>query len=208
MRCTLPGAYDIPRLTAQEINAFHLDWRNRWYGGLPSCPRLVATSQSRADWKQVSTLDCGFPAAKILMLPFVEHPLYAIWQDTLAPKVRDILDRVVEGRVCLDVVGIGDQEETECVGVCDPGVMVIWIGVPPNSLTEEDGASVVEECKGISKDARLEDVAVEIRETLNDDLGITLIEPDAIPYTSEQGIEDSAKASYKTADNSPPYEKW
>jgi uncharacterized protein YozE (UPF0346 family) len=176
----MPDYHNFPNLTKAQLNEDRrkpYNWRDRWYYGIRSRPMCVATSESRVGWKRLSSLDCGFPSRKYILIPSRDHPLHAIWSSDIAPKIRDILDKLTTGQICLDVVRICDQEEE-----IETAVMVIWIGVLPDSLSEEEGIEVVEECKGVLDERGLEDVNIGIRETHVCLLGLDLMDPNTLDY--------------------------
>jgi hypothetical protein len=134
-------------------------WRERYYAGLPSHPRCVATTQSLSTWPQQSSTDITYPSKKYIAPPPRGHPLLAVWP-TVAPNICNELDRVSSGSACVDVVRIcqvGVEEEK--------GPVIIWLGCAPGAISDEEGDILVRRCKGMVARDGVQDVEVELRET-------------------------------------------
>ncbi|KAH9942017.1 hypothetical protein B0H21DRAFT_696572, partial [Amylocystis lapponica] len=96
------------------------------------------------------------------------HPLAAVWEDNLAPRVLDILDSKGVQWTSMDAARIGVEEEYFA-----PVQVVIWIGIKPDTLSGEDGLAVAKECKQVLVDDNILDVEVEARVSLIDGAGTT-----------------------------------
>jgi len=126
-----------------------------YYSGLPSNPRLVSrTSTSR--WTAPCWPD-AYNKPKELR-PVGMHPIVDIWEDHLSRKLVQCLDSKQVSWTSIDIVRIGYAGES-----FPP--LILWIGVEPDSLSLEDGATVAYSCHQILVESRITDVDVEIRES-------------------------------------------
>ena len=124
-----------------------------YYYGLPSKPVLVARTGS-TPW-EVPTGPWAFPPKKQLGI-VGNHEISEIWH-ALGPRVRDILDNGPVQWTGIDVVRIGNVEG-------DPGPVVVWIGIKPDSQVSYDvhhGAAA--RCKELLMVHDIKDVEVEMR---------------------------------------------
>ncbi|KZV62420.1 hypothetical protein PENSPDRAFT_658128 [Peniophora sp. CONT] len=124
-----------------------------YYFGLSSQPILVARS-STTEWKPPT----GPESAKRLSPPPGNHPIGS--KPALTPEIINYLDSKSVKWTSIDIVKIG------CVEEHDDAPVVYWIGVLPGSLSREDGRDVVLECLNILTKHDIEDVEVEIRESI------------------------------------------
>ncbi|CAD6591314.1 MAG: hypothetical protein TREMPRED_006069, partial [Tremellales sp. Tagirdzhanova-0007] len=96
-----------------EGGGFHTNY----YSGLPSCPRLIASSDSSDRHAGFS----GHAPFKALFPVSGGHALVSVWEDLVAPAVIKILDTHLEEQAtCVDVVRIGYDDVSAPV--------VVWIG--------------------------------------------------------------------------------
>ena len=130
------------------------DFRAReYYSGLPSCPKLVASSDSS---DRAGGYSGHAPPKHIYVVPST-HKLVKMWEDVICPAVLKVLDELLNDEAtCVDVVRIGFDEVTAPV--------VIWIGAIP-STSPQLGSSVVDACLSVLDHFAIQDVRVEVRET-------------------------------------------
>ena len=127
-----------------------------YYAGLPSRPILIARS-SITPWTPPPSLE-AYAELKELR-PVGQHPISAIWERDLAPEVHAYLaDQMVQW-TSADIVRIGQASKRSLP-------VVLWIGVQPRSLSGEDGHAVVVELQRRLRKRNLDDVEVEIRESV------------------------------------------
>jgi len=125
-----------------------------FYYGLPSRPLLVARSSTNV-W---SVQPEAYPTPKGLR-PVGLHPLQEIWEATVGPAICDYLDSKKVKWTSVDTVRIGHEG--------DPSPpAIVWIGVFPDSLSAEDGIKIATHCKSILFTHGIDDVHVEIRESI------------------------------------------
>ncbi|KAH9016270.1 hypothetical protein EDB85DRAFT_1872602 [Lactarius pseudohatsudake] len=86
------------------------------------------------------------------------HEITNVWED-LAPKVIAILDAKGVNFITMDVLRFGYEDEPS-------GNPVIWIGVTPNSVSYEVGIDAALQCKELLSENGLDDVEIEIHETV------------------------------------------
>ncbi|TDL24745.1 hypothetical protein BD410DRAFT_813675 [Rickenella mellea] len=120
--------------------------REFYYKGLPSYPALVA--RTGTPWKP-STGSWAYSQRKDLRV-VGNHAL---------KEVHALLDSKEVKWTSTDVVRIGDVEESSTP-------VVLWIGVIPASLSNEEGRVVALKCHGLFEDYGITDVDVEIRESV------------------------------------------
>lgn len=120
-----------------------------YYRGLPPSPPLVARS---------STTPLEESTVKELR-PVGNYAIKEIWEGSFSLKLFDILDSVKVQWTSIDLVRIGNIEETFAP-------VVVWIGVRPASLSGYDGLDVASKCKKLLLEHDIADVDVEIRESL------------------------------------------
>ena len=88
------------------------------------------------------------------------HPLREIWEAVVGSAIVDYLDSEKVKWTSLDPVRIG------YASVAPPHPVIVWIGVVPGSLSAEDGVEVATHCKDILAAHDINDVHVEIRESM------------------------------------------
>ena len=139
-----------------------------YYVGLPSCPILVARS-SVAPWEPPTGPEAYHERKELR--PVGQHPISTIWAHDLAPEVHAYLaDQKVQW-TSTELVRIGKATER-------PLPVVLWIGVQPKSLSGEDGHIVAAELQRRLQERGLDDVEVEIRESVvTRSAGPPLLEP-------------------------------
>ncbi|KAI1787627.1 hypothetical protein LXA43DRAFT_895905, partial [Ganoderma leucocontextum] len=103
--------------------------------------------------------------------PVFDHRIATVWDD-LGPKVPDYLDSVGVKWTSVDVVRFAKVGE-------DPGPVVLWIGVKPQSLSREDARAAAVGCLGLLKEFEIADVDVEFRESVFTRLGGPKLSNDA-----------------------------
>lgn len=127
-----------------------------YYYGLPSTPKLVART-STTPWKAPSGPG-AYHRAKELR-PVGNHALQDVWEDNLALKLHALLESKKVKWTSTDVVRIGYADESSAP-------VILWIGVMPASLSDDDGAVVASQCRELLKEYNIDDVEVEIRESV------------------------------------------
>ncbi|KAK0497222.1 hypothetical protein EDD18DRAFT_1161168 [Armillaria luteobubalina] len=129
-----------------------------YYTGLPSAPVLVARSSTNP-W-ELPTGPEAYQQPKELR-PVGNHaPAFMeAWQGDLAPELFALLDSMKVKWTSTDVVRIGYAEEYSAP-------VVLWIGVTPASLSGDDGVVAVSKCQELLKEHNIDDVEVEIRESV------------------------------------------
>lgn len=109
-----------------------------YYHGLPSAPRLVARTGT-TPWEAPTGPKASWKCKELR--PVYEHALR----------------KALEGSI--DILRIGYDGERSAP-------VVFWIGVTPGSLSGDDGVIVVSECQELLKEYNINDVEVEIRESV------------------------------------------
>ena len=127
-----------------------------YYYGIPSQPRLVARSSTDV-WAEPTGPEAYLVPKE--SRPIGSHPLREIWGAVVGPAIVDYLDSKEVKWTSLDPIRMG------YAGVPSPPV-ILWIGVVPGSLSAEDGVEVATHCKGILSAHDINDVHVEIRESV------------------------------------------
>ncbi|KAI0046760.1 hypothetical protein FA95DRAFT_1465730, partial [Auriscalpium vulgare] len=145
-----------------------------YYTGLPSRPVLIArTGSDRVPFK-VPTGPWAYTRSKELRT-VGNHNIRFFWEDNLALKVHEILDRKGVEWTSTDVFRIGYTEDSS-------SSVVLWIGVKPKSLTYHIGIDAAIKCKDLLLEYNIDDVDVEIREAEVMRLtGPRLFQPDLSP---------------------------
>ena len=130
-----------------------------YYAGLPSSPTLVARiSTTDTPW-EAPTGPEAYTRRKELS-GVGNHPIRDAWEEGgLGVKVYTLLDAMNVKWSSIDIVRIGYSEESFAP-------VVLWIGVNPASLSGVDGVVVVHKCREILEENCINDVDVEIRETI------------------------------------------
>lgn len=191
---TLSGPTYAPPIQMTEVLA------NFYYKGLPSRPRLVATTRSGPI--RVRTGPEAYTIWKELR-PLGDHPLARVWEDDLAFELHHVLNSRNVNWTSTDVVRIADVDIEEPFNF-----IAIWIGVEPGSLDFDDGVVVALKCREVLDRYHIQGVEVEIRESrIVKQVGSRFLDPvDAFfefeldasktardPYTATLGIPMSAK---------------
>ncbi|KAG8751901.1 hypothetical protein FRC14_007526 [Serendipita sp. 396] len=127
-----------------------------YYYGLPSQPRLVARSSTDV-WVEPTGPEAYLRPKE--SHPIGRHPLREIWEDKVGPAMVDYLGSKGVKWTSLDPVRMGYAGESS------PPV-IIWMGAVPGSLSAEDGIEVATHCKSILSAHNIDDVHVEIRESV------------------------------------------
>ncbi|KAI0647688.1 hypothetical protein C8Q79DRAFT_924809 [Trametes meyenii] len=166
-----------------------------YYAGLPSQPKLIARTGGLP--YEPPTGPEAYTRTKQLRIAG-PHEIGEIWEDDLAPKVDALLRAHSVDSTSLDVLRIGYDDDTSCP-------VVLWIGVEPGSVSFERGAEVVSLCKELLAEHHIDDVNVEIRESVvRREAGPALLEPSfdidptvevREPFTATLGITICAKAT-------------
>ncbi|WVW79645.1 hypothetical protein I302_101614 [Kwoniella bestiolae CBS 10118] len=140
-----------------------------YHYGLPSRPRLLARSDP-SEWSPPRfKLDANFPASKSIRPVDPSHPICGIWGSQLGKDFLGIIDRYTDGMsVSVDVVCIPYSEGEE--GSSDEPIL--WIGVPPDTMSVEQAQNLVRECTGLLKSHEMTDVQVEVKESEGIQLGL------------------------------------
>ncbi|KAF8958833.1 hypothetical protein BDZ97DRAFT_1840183 [Flammula alnicola] len=172
-----------PRVSAAEAE--------HYYHGLPSKPRLIA--RTGAPWHPPSGPE-AYLRCKELRIPGQHELLTQLWEDNLAIKVHDILNKNHVDWSSTDIVRIAHDDEPD-------GNLILWIGVwvrPPTRLSYEAGIEVARQCKRLLLDHGITDVDVELRESnIIQTVGPRLLRPTDIidptailrePFTTTLGI--------------------
>ncbi|KAI0085894.1 hypothetical protein BDY19DRAFT_963551 [Irpex rosettiformis] len=133
-----------------------------YYRGLPSQPRLLARTGSIA-W-EIPKGPWETPNSKELSV-VVNHKLNSTWEFEVAPKVQACLDEMQVRWTSLDIVRISEVPNCE-VPNPEMTAVVLWIGVTPDSLDGERARVSVFKCLDVLKEFDIDDVDVEMRESL------------------------------------------
>ncbi|KAI6041850.1 hypothetical protein EDC04DRAFT_2510136, partial [Pisolithus marmoratus] len=127
-----------------------------YYHGLPSAPRLVARTGT-TPWEAPTGPKASWKCKELR--PVYEHALRKALEGSLGPKVNTLLDQMKVEWTSIDILRIGYDGERSAP-------VVFWIGVTPGSLSGDDGVIVVSECQELLKEYNINDVEVEIRESV------------------------------------------
>ncbi|KAK0218127.1 hypothetical protein IW262DRAFT_1483789 [Armillaria fumosa] len=129
---------------------------NFYYSGLPSGPLLVARTVT-IPWKAPT----GPEAYRRIrdLRPVGNHALKEVWEGNLALKLHALLDSMKVKWTSTDVVRIGYPKESSAP-------VILWIGVMPASLSGDDGVVVASQCRELLKEHNIDDVDVEIHESV------------------------------------------
>jgi len=171
-----------------------------YYSGLPSCPMLIYRT-GPMPW----TKHTGLEAYRELreLRPVFGHKLNTVWKD-VGPKVRDFLDSVGVLWTTIDVVRFVKVGEGETVGP-----VVLWIGVAPDTLFEEDAHTAAHGCLDLLKEFEITDVEIEYRESIYTRLaGAKFLKPvsNFHPTVDFRGPLTSALGLFIAAQNTPHIE--
>ncbi|PBK75246.1 hypothetical protein ARMSODRAFT_929310 [Armillaria solidipes] len=127
-----------------------------YYAGLPSAPVLVARTGT-TPWKAPTGPE-AYPTRKELRA-VGNHALEEVWEGNLAPELHALLDSMEVKWTSTDVVRIGNAKESSAP-------VILWIGVMPASLSDNDGVDVASRCRELLVKFDIADVDVEIRESV------------------------------------------
>jgi hypothetical protein len=108
-----------------------------YYKGLPSKPRLIATTNPNA-FEFPSGPD-AYPVLKELRV-LGNHPLATSWENGLADGLRHCLNTMHVNWTSLDAVRIGNIGESSSVAI-------VWIGVESGTLDFMEGSLVAHKCR-------------------------------------------------------------
>jgi len=137
-----------------------------YYSGLPSEPLLVARS-STTPWHRPTGPE-AYPEIKELR-PVGNHAIKDVWDtvhddkkndnESLTKKVFALLDSMNVKWTSIDILRIGIAGERFAP-------VILWMGVMPASLSASDGVVVACKCKDLLEEHGIDDVDVEIRESV------------------------------------------
>ena len=139
-----------PRSAISDLEA------KRYYYGLHGKPVLVARTGMN-EWHPPTGPEAYLRPKTIR--PAWQHKLQDLWEEELGPQIHHLMEDKGVRWTSTDVVRIGYATEATAP-------MVIWIAVIPNSLSREEGEIVVVECKNLLVKSKIDDVEVEIRESM------------------------------------------
>ncbi|KAF9517860.1 hypothetical protein BS47DRAFT_1359377 [Hydnum rufescens UP504] len=149
-----------------------------YYRGLPSKPRLIATTRPGAF--EFPTGPEAYPILKELR-PLGDHPLISAWDHGLADRLRHGLNSIRQSS----------------------SLVIVWIGIEFGALSFEEGSLVALECRKFIDTYGIHDYHVEIRESrVMRQVGNRFLDPVLFPdptfsardpYTALLGIPISAK---------------
>ncbi|KAF9060032.1 hypothetical protein BDP27DRAFT_1302102 [Rhodocollybia butyracea] len=133
------------------------DISESYYKGLPSNPRLIATTHpSTID----SPSDSGHSAVLKEIRALGDHSLASVWDKGLATSICEGLNTMHVNWTSLDALTIAK------VGDESSGLATVWIGVEFGALSYEEGSNVAHRIlQGIIGQWHIEDCRVEIRES-------------------------------------------
>ncbi|KAI0086259.1 hypothetical protein BDY19DRAFT_962251 [Irpex rosettiformis] len=146
-----------PRIRPPESSITEAE-ASGYYARLPSNPRLVARTGSKT-WGESKDGCFRGPGTKELSV-VVNHKLNTIWEFQVAPKVQACLNELRVRWTSLDVVRISEIEDSRMTAI------VLWIGVKPNSIDGDHARVSVFRCLDVLKEFDIDDVEVEMRESL------------------------------------------
>jgi len=133
----------------------------KYYYGVPQRPsssplRMIARS-STTPWE----MPADPKDSRKGLRPVGNHVLNEAWEG-LAPKIFDVLRSMNVRWTSIDIVRIGNDDQFRN----RTAPVVVWIGIKPDSLSGHDGVKAVFKCKEILLEHNIDDVDVEIRETI------------------------------------------
>jgi hypothetical protein len=99
-----------------------------YYAGLPSSPRLVARTSTTL-WAMPTGPEAYRKVKQLGIV--VNHKLNTAWEHDVAPKVLACLEEMGVLWTSTDIVRIGVVGESSAP-------VILWIGVKPKSLADED----------------------------------------------------------------------
>lgn len=127
-----------------------------YYYGLYSKPVLVARTGNDT-WVRPTGPEAYLRLKELRTVG--NHSLKGVWEDNLAFKIHNILEQKGVQWTSTDVARIGFVGESFAP-------VRIWIGVKPETLSREDGLTIAKECKEVLIANNIQDVEVEIRESV------------------------------------------
>ncbi|SJL07900.1 uncharacterized protein ARMOST_11257 [Armillaria ostoyae] len=127
-----------------------------YYAGLPSAPVLVART-GITPWKAPTGPEAYRKLKELRVVG--NHALEEVWEGNLAPELHVLLDSMEVKWTSTDVVRIGNAKESSAP-------VILWIGVMPASLSDNDGVDVASRCRELLVKFDIADVDVEIRESV------------------------------------------
>ena len=92
---------------------------------------------------------------------FRSHPISEVWAPKLSRDIRDVLRANKVSWTSLDLVRIGYVGSSE-----SDSPVTVWIGVKARTLDSAQGRAVADECQERVRAHGLDDVNVEIRESV------------------------------------------
>ena len=140
----------LPRSTISDLEA------KLYYKGLHSKPLLVARTGMN-EWQPPDGPEAFLPRKTIR--PAGQHKIQGFWEEEIAPEMHALMEANNVDWTSTDVVRIGYATEAAVP-------LVIWIGVIPNTLNREHGHTIALECKKVLLKYKIDDVEVEIRESM------------------------------------------
>jgi hypothetical protein len=151
-----PSPTDMSSVSAPLPPCFSATEAKHYYNGLPSKPRLIAWTG--APWEPPSGFE-AYLRNKELRIPGKHELLMELWEDNLAIKVHNILNKNQVDWSSTDIIRITHDDEPD-------GKLILWIGVwiHPTCLSYEVGIDVALQCKRLLLDHGITDVDVELRE--------------------------------------------
>ncbi|TFY58859.1 hypothetical protein EVG20_g7997 [Dentipellis fragilis] len=126
-----------------------------YYLGLPSCPRLIATTNPY-HYEGPAGFEVH-PTLKQLQ-ELGEHALASAWDHGLSDGLRRGLNTMGVNWTSIDAVRIAKAGESS-------DLAIVWIGVEPGALSFEEGSAVAYQCRTFSDRYGIRDFHVEIRES-------------------------------------------
>jgi len=132
-----------------------------YYYGLPSQPVLVARSGTDP-WEPPPGPDAHLKLPEKQFGHASHHALNAVWKDHLGRQTYEVLDSMGVKWTSVDVVRIGVVDEY--LQLVAP--VIVWIGVKPGTVSHEDGLAAVKACKKLIVESDIQDVEVEMRESI------------------------------------------
>lgn len=164
-----------------------------YYKGLPSRPRLIATSNPNP--YEEPTVPEAYSVFKELR-QLGGHPLAKVWDYGLSEGLRHVLDTLGVNWTSLDALRIAEVGESSTTAI-------VWIGVEIGALSFEEGSLVVIRCCTLIDTYDIPDYHVEIRESrIMEQAANRFLDPVPLshptfaardPYTATLGIPISAK---------------
>jgi len=127
-----------------------------YYHGLHSKAVLIART-GMTEWKPPTGPEPYFVPKTIRTAG--KHQLQGLWEEELGPQIHQVMEENGVRWTSTDVDRIGNASE-------EAAPLVIWIGVMPKTLSREHGQAIAFECKMLLLKRKIDDVEVEIRESM------------------------------------------